>query len=66
MYNDNIGHSMIGGKITVRGYSRHTGIAMQGGEIHLYGDYDLCGHYGGKGNMYHKSKLIVKDGKLVK
>lgn len=65
-----IGTEMEGGKIYVFG-DIHIGISsighrMLGGEIHIGGEYDAIipdRTYGG--NIYHKGKLIVKDGRRI-
>jgi len=39
---------------------------MEGGKIHLNGDYESLDDYISGGNIYHKGKLIVENGmKLI-
>jgi len=75
---DSLGYMMHGGSISVNGNAgKKIGNSMSGGEIYLYGDYKSlkesedfyaeskliikCG-----GEVYHKGKLILRDGKIVK
>ena len=48
---------MNGGLITVDGDVRLVGEDMQGGEIHLLGDYGRI-FRSAKGTIYHKGKVI--------
>jgi formylmethanofuran dehydrogenase subunit C len=50
---------MSGGKITVKGFAGYkVGDEMQGGEIHLKGDYGSLG-YVERGLIFHKGKLVI-------
>jgi hypothetical protein len=60
-----LGSDMSGGIIIMNGDTGdYVGPEMTGGEIHLNGDYHLSDKIRG-GNVYHKGRLIVKDGRLV-
>ena len=60
------GSSMGGGLIKIHGNAGHSvGFAMKGGEIHLNGDYISISRNKFGGNIYHKGRLIVKDGERV-
>jgi len=39
------------------------GSEMKGGEIHLNGDYEGLSNSISGGNIYHKDKLIVENGR---
>jgi len=62
-----IGNKMSGGKIVLDGdCGKDVGCEMEGGEIHLNGDYEsLAGNIEG-GDIYHRGKQIVRNGKLIK
>jgi len=61
-----IGRGMRNGKIIVNGNAGDTvGRYMEGGEIRLEGDYYLLSDNVRGGSIYHKGKLIVKDGKRL-
>ena len=63
---DYVGWSMKGGKIIIKGdVGDHLGSNLSGGEIHVYGDYRLLPSDINGGNIYHKGKLIVKDGRKL-
>ena len=59
------GFKMKKGRIVIHGNSGFDpGILMQGGEIHIDGEYrSIRDIYGG--NIFHKGKQIIKDGKPV-
>jgi len=69
----NIGDNMRDGKIIVNGnvISRDldgmdgVGWYLRGGEIHLNGDYTFISEETIGGNIYHKGKLIVEDGRRL-
>jgi len=53
------GRCMKGGLIVIEGNCGHdTGLAMEGGEIHLNGDYHSLGVNKMGGKVFHKGKLI--------
>jgi len=61
-----VGRAMRGGTITVEGdVTTHVGQGMRGGEIYLNGEYQSLGGDIQGGNIYHKGKPIVKDGKKL-
>jgi hypothetical protein len=61
-----IAGSMSGGVIQINGNAGQLiGSGMEGGEIHLNGDYKSISKYIQSGNIYHKGKLIIKNGKAV-
>ena len=61
-----VGADMRGGNIYIHGNAGNSvGTGMNSGEIHLNGDYGSISTVIRGGNIYHKGKLIVKDGKLV-
>jgi formylmethanofuran dehydrogenase subunit C len=65
---DYVGYRTEGGTITIEGNTGHQiGYEMRGGTIHLNGDYGLgtFGHDMKGGNIYHKGKLIVENGKVL-
>ena len=67
---DWIGVYMTGGEIVVEGDCGYgTGFGMAGGEIKIYGDnFDPRKQISGfaeKGEIYHKDKLVWKDGELL-
>jgi len=39
---------------------------MKRGEIHLNGDYEGLANYIHGGNIYHKDKLIVENGRKIR
>lgn len=59
---------MENGTVTINGYVNRIG-RIKGGTIYLNGAYDEIETYdesdSGGGEIYHKDKLIVKDGKFV-
>ena len=58
--------AMHGGKIIINGdVGGEIGGGMRGGTICLNGKYDKISTYILGGDIYHKDKLIVKDGKRV-
>lgn len=60
-----VGRGMTGGVVIIEGNALNcVGEYMKGGEIHLNGDYRLNYQIDG-GDIYHKEKLIVKDGKRL-
>ena len=62
-----VGDGMKGGKITVNGNTgERAGIGMKRGEIHLNGDYEGLANYIHGGNIYHKDKLIVENGRKIR
>jgi len=61
-----VGWNMKDGKITINGNAGYgVGNRMEDGEIHLNGDYESLGGYISGGNIYHKGKLIVRDGRRL-
>jgi len=63
---DAIGWYMEGGIIHVKGdVGIDVGAAMEGGEIYLNGSYKSLGGRISGGDIYHKGKCIVKDGKIL-
>ena len=59
-----VGEEMGGGKITVNGNAGNlVGWYMKDGEIHLNGDYESLSDHIKGGNIYHKGKLIVENGR---
>ena len=66
---DDLGSQMSKGTIKLNGNTLASiGYGMTGGSIHLEGKYYLSDHYVKyikKGEIYHKGKLILKDGKRV-
>jgi len=63
---DVVGFEMKGGEITINGNAEGgVGYEMKDGEIHLNGDYKSLSGYIPGGNIYHKGKLIVENGKRV-
>jgi len=68
--NGNVGYGvgwyMEEGKITVNGNAGNlVGNGMKGGEIHLNGDYESLSRNIFGGNIYHKGKLIVRNGRRL-
>jgi hypothetical protein len=64
---DFLGTSMYGGEIVVNGNAgNNIGREMSGGIIRLNGDFASLGKLMEGGDIYHRGKLIVKDGKVVK
>jgi len=63
---DCVGEDMKCGKITIQGNAREdVGYRMTGGSIYVGGKYTSLSDYIYGGNVYHKGKLIVKDGKTL-
>jgi hypothetical protein len=61
-----VGDDMKGGEIVIGGHAGESvGSSMTGGTIHLNGDYKSLSDDIHGGDIYHKGKLIVKDGGLV-
>jgi hypothetical protein len=61
-----LGFYMTRGEIIVNSnVEGFTAPCMNGGEIHLNGDYGTIPKDIKGGNIYHKGKLIIKDGKAV-
>jgi len=61
-----VGYEMQGGKIVVEGNAGNfVGDQMKGGEIHLNGSYERISDRIKGGDIYHKGKCIVKDGKIL-
>jgi len=61
-----VGCGMKGGKITVNGNARYgVGYEMKDGEIHLNEDYEGLYDFISGGNIYHKGKLIVENGRKL-
>jgi len=61
-----VGEYMEGGKITVNGNAGdEVGYMMKDGKIHLNGDHEYLSEYIHGGNIYHKGKLIVKNGRRL-
>ena len=59
-----VGLRMEDGEITINGNTEWgVGVSMIDGEIHLNGDYESLGDYIHGGNIYHKGKLIVENGR---
>ena len=62
-----VGSHMKGGEINIYGNAGYgVGNSMEGGEINLNGDYDSLALDIKGGNIYHKRKLIVKNGRKIK
>jgi len=63
---DWIGEEMKDGKITINGNAGGgVGDRMKNGKIHLNGDYKGLSKYISGGNIYHKDKLIVGNGRKL-
>jgi len=63
---DWVGDCMEDGEITINGNARDgVGGYMEGGKIHLNGDYKSLSDYIPGGNIYHRGKLIVKNGRRL-
>jgi len=63
---DDVGWQMKRGKITINGNAGEAvGWYMEGGRIHLNGDYKYLAGYILGGNIYHKGKLIVENGRML-
>jgi len=63
---EGVGWNMKDGEITVNGNAGNwVGWYMKGGEIHLNGDYEILSKYISGGNIYHKGKLIVENGRKL-
>jgi len=63
---DRVGYEMKDGKITIKGNAGDwIGWYMEGGKIHLNGDYESLSNYINGGNIYHKGKLIVENGRKL-
>jgi len=61
------GGFMSGGKIIVeRNVGKNVGHEMEGGKIHINGDYESISKSISGGDIYHKGKQIIKDGKAVR
>ena len=61
-----IGRNMSGGEIIIEGNAGPTiGLGMNGGTIHLNGDYIGITPNQRKGSIYHKGKLIMRDGEQI-
>lgn len=61
-----VGLWMRGGSITINGSAgEDVGREMTGGEIHLNGGYSSLSEKIYNGDIYHKGKLIVTDGKEI-
>jgi hypothetical protein len=62
-----VGYKMSGGEIVVNGDCNYKSIGntMTGGEMYINGDYESISRSIRGGNIYHKGKLIIKDGKAV-
>ena len=62
-----VGGFMKDGKITIKGNAGYwVGEGMENGEIYLNGDYESLGHLIHGGNIYHKGKLIVEEGRTIR
>ena len=62
---DWVGYGMEGGRIEVKGNAGDgVGCEMKNGEIHINGEYEGFGNKI-KGDIYHRGKLIIKDGRKV-
>ena len=64
------GYGMKSGEIIVKGNcGNELGSGMMGGEIKIYGDNfnpkEQISEYAEKGEIYHKDKLVWKDGKFI-
>jgi len=63
---ERVGWEMKDGEITVNGNAgERVGWFMEGGKIHLNGDYESLSGYISGGNIYHKGKLIVENGRKL-
>ena len=63
---NSVGYNMKDGEITINGNTgRRVGWDMKDGKIHLNGDYKSLGDFILGGNIYHKGKLIVENGKRL-
>lgn len=61
-----VGHFLEGGTIILNGNARGTvGEYMEGGTIHINGEYPQISHDIKKGDIFHKGKQIVKNGRRV-
>jgi len=61
-----VGWGMKDGKITINGnVGDWVGLVMRDGKIYLNGDYKSLSDYIYGGNIYHKGKLIVKNGEKL-
>ena len=61
-----VGEGMKNGEITVNGNAGDwVGNGMKRGEIHLNGDYESLSRNIFGGNIYHKGKLIVRNGRRL-
>jgi len=61
-----VGNKLKGGKIYVEGDTEKLpGMEMKGGEIHIGGDYPRLPKSSRGGNIYHKGKLVLRDGKIL-
>jgi len=61
-----VGGIMENGKITINGNAEvGVGWHMERGKIHLNGDYKSLSDFIHGGNIYHKDKLIVKNGRRL-
>lgn len=62
----NVGRDLRGGAIIIEGNAgEFVGNCMGGGEIYLNGDYCSIGKTRFGGTIYHKGKILVKDGKTM-
>jgi len=59
-----VGLGMQNGKIHIKGDK--VGCEMKNGKIHVEGDIEGLSDYISGGNIYHKGKLIVENGSLIK
>lgn len=63
----NAGRDMESGILIINGNAGDmVGHLMQGGVIHIGGDYNSISRHVYGGDIYHKNKLLIKDGKPVK
>ena len=67
---DGTGSYMKGGKIVVKGNcGKYIGEALKGGKIIIHSDNfnpkKQISNYTEKGEIYHKDKLVWKDGELI-
>ena len=64
---DFLGDDLRSGMIVVNGQAGDfIGSSRSGGEIHLNGDYESITRECDGGNIYHKGKMIIKNGKPVR